>query len=256
MRIAVATQEDPVYIPKLLALVLRERVDIVGVVILPGELSVRNTRKYLDLMGPKDFAGHALRHVGQRTLDLAFPSGHNGRFHSVKAVARRHGVPVFRPRNINDDDSRATLRTWGVDLLVSIAAPQIFRAELLALPGHGCINVHNGLLPQYQGMLPSFWVLANDEPYTGTTVHYMNERIDAGNIIVQERVPITAEDTVHSLFHRTKVDVAPRLLLQAISLIEEGRAEPIAVDWSAATYYSFPDKAAVTRFRRHGRRFR
>ena len=62
-----------------------------------------------------------------------------------------------------------------LDLVISINASQKFKSEILALPRLGCINVHGALLPRYRGRLPSFWVLANGEKETGTTVHFMNE---------------------------------------------------------------------------------
>ena len=105
-------------------------------------------------------------------------------------------------------------------------------------------------------MLPSFWVLSNDEPYTGTTVHHMNERIDAGDNNQQEEVKIEEGDTLHALVYRTTVTIGPRLLLEAISMIERGEIATVDVDRSQATYYSFPDKQAVARFRQLGRRFR
>ena len=105
-------------------------------------------------------------------------------------------------------------------------------------------------------MLPSFWVLANGERVTGTTVHFMNEAIDAGDIIVQERFNITGEDTLHSLVCRTKIEIGPRLLLEAISRIEAGTVEARPMDLASGSYFSFPDRDAVARFRGHGRKFR
>jgi methionyl-tRNA formyltransferase len=256
MRIALVTQDDQYYIPRLIAAVMAERAgDVVAVSMLPGETQAGNIRKYVEFMGPLDFGRQAARYAGYRALNLAFRRGIRDHYWSVGAVARRHRTPVLQVPEVNDRSHLDQLEELGVDLVVSIAAPQIFGAELLALPRHGCINIHNGLLPEYQGMLPSFWVLANDEESTGTTVHFMNEAIDAGDIILQEKFEITGEDTLHSLVCRTKIEIGPRLLLEAISRIEDGtvEAKPMSGDGS---YFSFPDSDAVARFRGYGRKFR
>ena len=257
MKILLVTQEDSYYIPRLIAgLMPARRDDIVAMTVVPGEMSARNVKKYIAFMGIVDFARSTARYAAYRLLDLVFRRGIGSSFWSVRAVARRFGVPVIRTDDVNAPDYLEKLRAFDLDLIISIAAPQIFKRELLRLPKRGCINIHNSLLPRYQGMLPSFWVLANDESRTGTTVHYMNERIDAGDIILQEPVEIGPDDTLHSLVYRTKITLGPRMLLDAISAIEQGDVHTLETDWSQATYYSFPDREAVSRFRTLGRKFR
>jgi methionyl-tRNA formyltransferase len=160
-------------------------------------------------------------------------------------VVPRVNAPAFVER----------LRGTGVDLLVSIACPQRFGAALLAVPRLGAINLHGALLPRYQGLLPSFWVLAKGEAETGVTVHWMDEAIDHGDILLQERFPIGPGDTVHSLVTRSKVGVGRRLLVDAIDRIERGTASRTPMDNALASYFSYPDDAAVREFRARGRRF-
>lgn len=258
MKIAIVTQEDAFYIPRLIETVIASRSDVVALTVLAGETqkSGRNIRKYVDFMGLRDFVAQATRYAIYGVLDRLFPRGVRGRFFSVRAVGRKRRLTILEPQNVNDREHLDALRRLGVDLIISVASPHIFRKELLSLPKHGCINIHNGLLPAYQGVLPSFWVLANGEEWTGTTVHYMNERIDAGEILLQERTKIEPDDTLHSLVYRTKITIGPRLLLRAIEMIESGSVRTITVDWSKATYFRFPDRDAVRRFRALGRRFR
>jgi methionyl-tRNA formyltransferase len=142
-----------------------------------------------------------------------------------------------------------------VSLLVSIACPQILHRDILAVPEQGAINLHGALLPDYRGVLPSFWVLANGETHTGATVHYMSERVDQGAVLLQERVPIRDDDTVHTLVRRTKVEVGGRLLVRAIGLIEQGAPAARPMDPAAGRAFGYPDADAVRRFRARGRRF-
>jgi methionyl-tRNA formyltransferase len=143
-----------------------------------------------------------------------------------------------------------------VDLVVSIACPQIVREEMLNCPPEGIINTHGALLPEYRGKLPSFWVLANGEEKTGVTVHYMNEELDDGPIIVQKEVPIRPDDTLHSLVLRSKVKYGASALAEAVRRIREGKVDLKENDEVRATYFSFPTVEAIQRFRERGRKIR
>ena len=145
------------------------------------------------------------------------------------------------------------LRTQAVDLLVSLACPQILRRDVLSVPPRGAINLHGALLPDYRGLLPAFWVLANGEPHTGATVHYMHEEVDLGPVILQERVPIRPDDTVHTLVQRTKLEVGVPPLVRALEQIEQGADRP--TDPRAGRAFGYPDADAIRRFRARGRRF-
>jgi methionyl-tRNA formyltransferase len=136
-----------------------------------------------------------------------------------------------------------------------VACPQIFRRELLELPRLGCINVHSALLPHYRGVLPTFWVLANNEPETGVTVHRMAADIDGGEILVQRRVPIEPEETLHSLMRRCKA-VAADAVLEAVDRFRTDRVEALPNPADEGSYYSFPGRADVLRFRALGRALR
>ena len=125
----------------------------------------------------------------------------------------------------------------------------------LAVGMAGYAVVFGAWLPDYRGVLPAFWVLANGESQTGVTVHYMSEKVDLGPIIAQERVPIRADDTVHTLVQRTKLEVGGPLLVRAIRGIEQGTAAGRPSDPSAGRAFGYPDADAVRRFRARRRRF-
>lgn len=253
MKIQVLTQEDAFYIPRILDLLLEKRRDVVGVTIVPGELQAGRAMRFLRMMGPRDFALQALNMAWYRLLglfDAVLPSSH-----SVASAARRARVPAEHVPRVNAPEFIARLRERGVDLLVSLACPQKLSPALLAVPARGAINLHGALLPRYQGIFPSFWVLAKGEPETGVTVHWMDERLDHGDVLIQRTVPITPRDTVHSLVRRSKVDVGRHALLEALERIERGDAPRTPMDMARASYFTYPDAAAVREFRARGRRF-
>jgi methionyl-tRNA formyltransferase len=228
---------------------------VVGVGIVPGELRRGHVRRYLNLMGPRDFAVQIANLAGHRACEVLGRVVPFRKSFSVADAARRHRIPCERVPKVNDAAFVASLRAREVELIVSVACPQVLKADILSVPKRGAINIHGALLPDYQGMLPSFWVLANGEPHGGVTVHYMDEQIDNGDIIVQQPVPIEARDTVHSLVKRAKIGIGKHLLVDAIDKIERGEVKRTKMDTSRARYFSFPDAEAVRRFRARGRRF-
>jgi methionyl-tRNA formyltransferase len=255
VRIYVLTQEDAFYLPRLLDHLLGARRDVVGIGVVPGELRAAHARRYWALMGPRAFALQVANLAAHRTLGLAGRIAPLARSYSVAGAARRHGVPLERVPAVNAPAFVARLRERGVELVVSLACPQIIRRDLLSVPARGAINLHGALLPAYRGLLPAFWVLANGEPHTGVTVHYMSEEVDHGPIILQERVPIRADDTVHTLVQRTKLEVGAPLLVRALEQIEQGVAAGRPSDPGTGRAFGYPDADAIRRFRARGRRF-
>jgi hypothetical protein len=255
MNIFVLTQEDAFYIPRLLDHLLERRPDVLGIGIVPGELRRGHARRYLRLMGVRDFVVQGANLAMHRALGLIGRLMPLGRSYSVADAARRHALRWELVPNVNAPAFIESLKHRQVDLIVSVACPQKFKDDILSVARHGAINIHGALLPDYQGLLPSFWVLANGETETGVTVHYMDADIDCGDIILQRRVDIRPDDTVHSLVRRSKIDVGKHLLVEAIEAIDAGRVQRQPMDPARARYFSFPDDAARREFRRRGRRF-
>jgi methionyl-tRNA formyltransferase len=214
-----------------------------------------NLRRYWDMMGPRDFTVVCGILIWHKVMDIVSHAVPTRRSYSVRQAARRAGVPVETVPKVNNRDYVASVKDRNVDLIVSIACPQILRKRLLAVPKHGAINIHGGLLPRYQGLLPSFWVLAKGEKETGVTIHYVDEKIDHGEILAQQKIEIRDDDTVHSLVHRSKIGVGKHLMVEVIRNIETGRAEATQMDHNANTYFSYPDAEAIQEFRSRKRRF-
>jgi len=180
----------------------------------------------------------------------------NKRFFSVKSVAKISDIPLYTPENINAKNFLAILQRQEPDLIVSLSASQIFKRNLLNLPKYGVINVHGAPLPKYRGLMPSFWMLANDEKQAAVTVHFMDEKLDSGDIVKQRFFDILPDDTQHSLILRSK-RIGAELLLEVLDLFEEmrGNVPRLPNPESQATYFGFPREKDVDRFRKLGRRF-
>jgi methionyl-tRNA formyltransferase len=164
------------------------------------------------------------------------PSGRGQRLHAppVKLLAEQHGVRVYQPEKLRTAEAERTLREWAPDLAVVAAYGRILPAALLDLPRLGCINVHASLLPRYRGAAPSQWAILRGEEKTGVTIMSMNERMDEGDILLQEEVAIGGEETYGELQDRLAVAGAAALG-RALELLHAGRLTPRPQDHSAAT---------------------
>lgn len=259
MRIFLLTQPDAFYIPKLLDRFMEDKPEeakIVGASVLKGEIAASNVTDYMKLLGVRGTLINGFEFARYKFFDLIDQvSGLDG-LYSVRGALRKHQIPEHTPENINDYSFLRKLERQEVDLVISIACPQIVREDLLDLPSEGVINIHGALLPKYRGKLPSFWVLANGEEETGVTVHYMNENLDDGPIIVQKGVLIEPDDTLHSLVLKSKVGYGASALAEAVKRIMDGNVKTRSNDEEEATYFSFPTDEAIARFRASGRRIR
>lgn len=255
MRIVVVTQEEPFYLPPALDTFCNEhREDVVALIILPtfnGRL-FGTAERLFEFYGLLDFTRLLLRFFRAKLFDWLNRVRPLTRPYSALDVARRYGIDVYRPANINDRDFILELsEKIFPDLLVSIAASQVLRHRVLEIPPLGCINLHSAPLPRYQGMMPSFWTMVNAEPQGAVTVHYMVERLDAGDIIVQHPVPIYPSDSLHDFMVRCK-QIGVQALLKAVEQIKLGIVKSQPIDTRLATYFSFPKRVDAQRLRQMG----
>ncbi|MBD3291407.1 MAG: hypothetical protein GF393_00675 [Armatimonadia bacterium] len=243
----IITQDESFVVPLLLDSLLAEKRDRIASIFVAedprAEGLLSTIRRWGSVFDPLAFVRYGFRYVGAK-LSGAGP----------EKVARDHGVPVEAVADINAPEFLEHLGEMGVDVILSVSCPQIFREEILALPPMGCVNVHAAPLPRYRGMLPTFWVLYEGERETAVTVHYMNDALDDGPIILQEAVPIPGGETQANLMRRCKI-VGARLLSQAIDLMEMGEVRTRENPREEATYYSFPTPEQAREFRARGGRW-
>jgi methionyl-tRNA formyltransferase len=188
-------------------------------------------------------------------VELSFRlAGKQPRVPRLAKMASAASVPLVGTADINGSKAMETLRAWSPDLLVSVNVNQRIGAEMIAFTPRGVINVHGGLLPRNRGLFPYFWALANGDKETGATVHWVDSEFDTGPVIVQQANPIEPQDTVFSVAVSTAA-VGAELTVQAVRLIEEGRAPSVPQDSSLASYYSWPEPADFRRLKRLGRRY-
>jgi methionyl-tRNA formyltransferase len=256
MRIVFITCDDVFYLPRFFERVLADWAPhTTAMVILPPLRSlVVTVQRSWELYGPWGFLKNSARYAVRKAAPRLLPWVPACRRLSVAGVARAYGIPVHAPASVNAPEFVERVRhELRPDLIVSVAASQIFKEPLLRIPARGCVNVHGALLPRYRGMLPSFWTLLNGEREGGVTVHYMNPGIDDGAIIAQRRFPIHAGDTVETLIGRSKA-LGAELLTDVIGRIARGEVTTAPNAAADGSYYSFPTRDDVRALRAQGRR--
>lgn len=141
-------------------------------------------------------------------------------------MAQKEGIPVELNEDINSEEFISKVEEYNVDLLVSMSFNQIFKKELINLSKYKTINCHTGKLPFYRGRNILNWVLINDEREFGITVHYVDEGIDTGDIILQDVYPITDEDNYCSLLERA-YEGCGDILYRALKLIQNQKVKAV-----------------------------
>lgn len=157
-------------------------------------------------------------------------------FDSVQKLAELHGIPTITPDNPNEAAVLAQISALQPDFFFSFYYREMLKAPLLAIPRLGALNMHGSLLPKYRGRVPVNWAIIHGETETGATLHYMTEKPDNGDIVVQQAVPILPNDTAHEVFE--KVTVAAEMALHnVLPALLAGRALAVRQDLSKGGYF-------------------
>jgi methionyl-tRNA formyltransferase len=136
-----------------------------------------------------------------------------------------HNIPVLQPEKLKDEEFLSALSNLKADLQIVVAfrmLPQV----VWGMPRLGTFNLHAALLPQYRGAAPINWAIINGDKETGITTFFLDENIDTGRIILQERIPIGEEDCLEDIHDRMMIQGAD-LVQKTVDLIAEGKAEAI-----------------------------
>ncbi|MFN3316928.1 MAG: methionyl-tRNA formyltransferase, partial [Raineya sp.] len=138
----------------------------------------------------------------------------------VKQYALSQNLPILQPEKLKSPDFLAELQALKADLQVVVAF-RMLPEVVWAMPPIGTFNLHASLLPKYRGAAPINWAIINGETETGVTTFFLQHEIDTGNIIFQEKEPISPTDTAGSLYQRL-MHKGAKLVLKTVQTIEKG----------------------------------
>ena len=160
----------------------------------------------------------------------------------VKVCALAHGLSVYQPTSMKNDESYERLRAVGADVIVVVAYGKILPKRILELTPYGCVNVHGSLLPRYRGAAPVQWAVINGDAESGVTTMQLDEGVDTGDILLMSRRSITDNMTGGELFDLLAADGA-ELLSQTLDGIVRGEITPTPQSSEGACYASMLNKS-------------
>jgi methionyl-tRNA formyltransferase len=253
MRVVLITQDDPFYLAENINYLIEslpKHSEIVGCVLFNvspfgKKLSILEQAKdTFDTFGLKFFIYFGWRYMLNKL----------NKEKSLRYILTKHNIPIIAlEKGINDKSSIDIINNLTPELLVSIGGNQIFKKPIIELAPKGCLNLHTALLPKYRGLMPSFWVLKNNEKETGVSVFFVDEGIDSGPILVQKRVAIN--DMTQDVLIKFTKKIGMEAILESIEKIHNGNFNLIPNPKEEMTYFSKPTRKDVEEFLSIGKKF-
>lgn len=142
---------------------------------------------------------------------------------AVKQYAKSIGLNILQPTNLKNEDFLEELKALNANLQIVVAFRMLPKV-VWQMPEYGTFNLHASLLPNYRGAAPINWAIINGETKTGVSTFFIDEKIDTGEMILQEETTIDAEDNAGSL-HDKLMGIGSQLVLKTVALIEKGKVE-------------------------------
>jgi len=248
LRLLLVTEDDPLYVrqffSEFFALCLREEFEICGVTIVSAfhESLWKTARRMWRFYGPLDFAQLLMRFVRAKV-----------RGDSIERLAMERAIPCLPTDSVNAPGYVQLVKTLAPDVIVSVAAPEIFRNGILGAAKLRCINIHSGRLPAYRGMMPTFWQLLQGEERATVTVHDMAKELDAGAVLATLSVELRERDSLDRVITETK-RAGARLMIDVLRKIADGSVNATPLDMTAARYFRFPTSSDAKAFSAKGHR--
>lgn len=173
-----------------------------------------------------------------RRMDLPLAgAGHPSE--TIASLAQEHAIPVEYVSQLNAAPTLERLSAYQPDVILVACFPYVFPSALLQLPRLGCLNLHPSLLPAYRGPAPLFWQFRQGERQTGVTLHVMDERLDAGDILLQASVPVH-DGLTGPEAEALLAEQGGQLMREALDLLARDALTPRKQDESAGSYFPWP----------------
>lgn len=154
----------------------------------------------------------------------------------VKELAEAESIPLLQSARLKSPEAIGWVEDLSPDLLVLAYVTSFVPQKMIDAAAFGGINYHPSLLPKYRGGSAINWAIISGETETGVTIHQIDEGVDTGPIILQEKVSIAPDDTVKSLYFDKLYPLGIKMIAESVRLIREGSANPIAQDETRASF--------------------
>jgi methionyl-tRNA formyltransferase len=194
--------------------------------------------------GTPEFAASALAALIEAKHEIALvltqpdrPAGRGMRLtpSPVKQLALQDGLTVLQPTSLKDEAIQAQLAAAQADAMIVAAYGLLLPPAVLAIPRHGCLNIHASLLPRWRGAAPIQRAILAGDRETGITIMQMDRGLDTGAMLLREALPIEEQDTAQTLHDKLAAQGAA-CVVRALQLLERDALRGEPQDESAATY--------------------
>ena len=198
----------------------------------------------------QDLLNQIIAPLLSRTSDVQVPAKQS--LLSFEQLGEVVAGGVAELNNINEAAGLARFEASEPDLVLSIRYGLILKDPVIAIPAHGILNLHSGALPDYKGVMASFWALLNDESEIGTTLHFIEDSsIDTGGIVASTRQAVQRDRSY--LWHVLSLyEAGCEEMLAAVDKIAAGQSLPSNSQAESGNYYSFPNPEDLQRFSERG----
>jgi len=154
-------------------------------------------------------------------------------FTAIKEYAIANELQCLQPESMKDEGFIESLKKFDADLFVVVAF-RILPRSVYTLPKYGSFNLHGSLLPKYRGAAPIHWAIINGEKVTGVTTFFLEEKVDTGNIILQDELPIEEDDNLGTVHDKMSM-LGANVVLETVEIIEAGKMNLRNQDSSLST---------------------
>ena len=253
MKIILFTQEDPFYLVESTKDLIKKinkdgKHSLVQAIITPPspfgrkETFKQKTVKTYQIFGLKFFLYYSFKFLLRKIILRK----------SVKKIFIDNNIPTISINDtINSKQNIDFITSLNADLILIIAGNQIIKKKVLDSTKFGVFNVHSSLLPNYKGLMPTFWVLKNKESETGVTLYQLTEGIDDGPIIASKKIQITPQTTQSVLIKELKL-LANDLIIESIGMVVDINNYKQSI---GGTYFKFPTPKDVKEFKDNNKKF-
>ncbi|WP_314347237.1 methionyl-tRNA formyltransferase [Fusobacterium massiliense] len=194
-------------------------------------------------MGTPEFAVPSLENINRNheilsvytKIDKPNARGKKINYSPVKEYALANDLKIYQPESFKGREIIEEIREQKPDLIVVVAYGKILPKEVIDIPKYGIINLHSSLLPRYRGAAPINAAIINGDEKSGVSIMYVEEKLDAGAVILQSETTILDEDSFLTLHDRLKI-MGADLLLEAINLIEKNEVKAVKQDENLVTF--------------------
>ena len=255
LNVHVITQNEPFYIPKMIDYIMchSKSVNFVSFTVLKPTRKSKSIwfwiKERLKIYSVYETILVFIAFIITKCINILLRSKSP---YSVKNKFKKYNIEEINTTDINNPDYITKLGEKSLDLIISISCPQLFKSEILKVPDRYCLNAHGTLLPRHRGVFGSWWTLFCGDNEAGSTIHTMELKLDAGEILWQQSFPIPKGSTQYSIAYRTKKEMAMGFT-ELFEEIENHMEKPIENNYKSSYHYA-PTKQEGKNFHKLGHR--